>query len=130
MVKKQPEKWLKMEIEADAQVMDALGNFLTETGAQGVFQETLEPQLPGDFPEQSDTEKIQAYFPDDARAEKRISAWRQSTQRSGRCVIATAPAVPEPGVPDQPEPCFAPPAQRPLAAGRSGFVDTEDSGQR
>ena len=24
MVKKQPEKWLKMEIEADAQVMDAL----------------------------------------------------------------------------------------------------------
>ena len=73
MVKKQPEKWLKMEIEANAQVMDALGNFLTETGAQGVFQEALEPQLPGDFPEQSDTEKIHAYFPDDARVGKRIS---------------------------------------------------------
>ena len=73
MVKKQPEKWLKMEIEANAQVMDALGNFLTETGAQGIFQEALEPQLPGDFPEQSDTEKIHAYFPDDARVGKRIS---------------------------------------------------------
>lgn len=73
MVKKQPEKWLKMEIEANAQVMDALGNFLTETGAQGVFQEALEPQSPGDFPEQSDTEKIHAYFPDDARVGKRIS---------------------------------------------------------
>lgn len=73
MVKKQPEKWLKMEIEANAQVMDALGNFLTETGAQGIFQEALEPQLPGDFPEQSDTENIHAYFPDDARVGKRIS---------------------------------------------------------
>ncbi len=73
MVKKQPEKWLKMEIEANAQVMDALGNFLTETGAQGVFQEALEPQSPGDFPEQSDTENIHAYFPDDARVGKRIS---------------------------------------------------------
>jgi len=30
--------------------------------------------LPGDFPEQPDTEKIQAYFPDDARVEKRISS--------------------------------------------------------
>ncbi len=46
------------------------GNFLTETGAQGIFQEALEPQLPGDFPEQSDTEKIHAYFPDDARRKK------------------------------------------------------------
>jgi len=32
--------------------MDALGNFLTETGAQGVFQESLTPQnTAADFPE-------------------------------------------------------------------------------
>jgi ribosomal protein L11 methyltransferase len=75
MVKsKQQEKWLKVEIAAPAELMDALGNFLTETGAQGVFQETLEPQYPGDFAEPADTETIQAYFQQDSRTEKRIKA--------------------------------------------------------
>jgi len=74
MAKKEPEKWLKMEISAPAELMDALGNFLTETGAQGVFQETLEPQTAGDFPESVDEETLQAYFPQDARGEKRIIA--------------------------------------------------------
>ena len=74
MAKKEPEKWLKMEIAAPAELMDALGNFLTETGAQGVFQETLEPQVAGDFPAATDIETIQAYFPQDLRAEKRILA--------------------------------------------------------
>ncbi|HDQ04018.1 MAG TPA: 50S ribosomal protein L11 methyltransferase [Deltaproteobacteria bacterium] len=73
MGKKQQEKWLKMEITAQARLMDALGNFLTETGAQGVFQETLEPQVAGDFPEPSSQEIIQAYFPHDSREEKRIA---------------------------------------------------------
>ena len=63
MAKKEPEKWLKIEISAPAELMDALGNFLTETGAQGVFQETLEPQAAGDFPESRDEELLQAYFP-------------------------------------------------------------------
>ena len=71
-VKKQREKWLKVEIAAPADLMDALGNFLTETGAHGVFQETLVPQSPGDFPEPVHPETIQAYFPQDGRAEKRI----------------------------------------------------------
>jgi len=74
MAKKDPEKWLKMEISAPVELMDSLGNFLTETGAQGVFQETLEPQAAGDFPESRDEELLQAYFPYDARSEKRIIA--------------------------------------------------------
>jgi ribosomal protein L11 methyltransferase len=77
MVKKQQDKWLKIEIAAPAELMDALGNFLTETGAQGVFQETLEPQIAGDFPADTDIEIIQAYFPQDLRAEKRIMAVRK-----------------------------------------------------
>jgi len=74
MVKKQLKKWLKIEIAADAELMDALGNFLTETGARGVFQETLEPQSNGDFPEPPGEDVIQAYFPQDARTAKKITA--------------------------------------------------------
>jgi ribosomal protein L11 methyltransferase len=74
MTEKEQEKWLKIEISAPAELMDALGNFLTETGAQGVFQETLEPQSPEDFPESTNIEIIKAYFPQDVRSEKRIAA--------------------------------------------------------
>jgi ribosomal protein L11 methyltransferase len=74
MTEKELGKWLKIEIAAPAELMDALGNFLTETGAQGVFQETLEPQSPEDFPEAQVAETIKAYFPQDVRSEKRIAA--------------------------------------------------------
>lgn len=74
MTEKEQEKWLKIEIAASAELMDALGNFLTETGAQGVFQETLEPPFPEDFPEAQACETIKAYFPQDVRSEKRIAA--------------------------------------------------------
>ena len=73
MTEKEREKWLKMEISAPAELMDALGNFLTETGAQGVFQEYLEPQSPGGFLEAQSCEIIKAYFPQDIRSEKRIA---------------------------------------------------------
>lgn len=72
------EKWLKIEIAASVELMDALGNFLTETGAQGVFQETLEPPFPDDVVETDEEapacETIKAYFPQDVRSEKRIAA--------------------------------------------------------
>jgi ribosomal protein L11 methyltransferase len=74
MSEKEPEKWLKIEIAANAELMDALGNFLTETGAQGVFQETLEPPFPEDFADAPEPETIKAYFPQDVRSEKRIAA--------------------------------------------------------
>ena len=73
MAEKEPEKWLKIEISAPAELMDALGNFLTETGAQGVFQESATPEhTVGDFPEPLIEEIIKAYFPQDVRSEKKI----------------------------------------------------------
>ncbi|MGD0168595.1 MAG: 50S ribosomal protein L11 methyltransferase [Smithella sp.] len=73
MVEKETGKWLKIEISAPQELMDALGNFLTETGAQGVFQESLAPQnTAADFPEPSIEGTLKVYFPQDNRSEKRI----------------------------------------------------------
>ena len=75
MTEKEPDKWLKIEISAPADLMDALGNFLTETGAQGVFQESATPEHTiGDFPEPIIEEIIKAYFQQDVRSEKKIAA--------------------------------------------------------
>jgi len=75
MTEKEPGKWIKIEISAPSELMDALGNFLTETGAQGVFQESLTPQNTAvDFPEPVIEEILKAYFPQDIRSEKRIVA--------------------------------------------------------
>ncbi|HNY49744.1 MAG TPA: 50S ribosomal protein L11 methyltransferase [Smithella sp.] len=75
MTEKETVKWLKVEILAHPELMDALGNFLTESGAQGVFQESLAPQqTEGDFPEPTDEDILKAYFPHDNRNEKRLAA--------------------------------------------------------
>jgi ribosomal protein L11 methyltransferase len=77
MTQKEPEKWLKIEITAAVNLIDALSNFLEETGAQGVFSESLLPPGASDFPEQGDVEVIQAFFPADVRSEKRIYTVRK-----------------------------------------------------
>lgn len=77
MTQKEPEKWLKIEITASAELTDAVSNFLEETGAQGVFSESLLPPGGNDFPEPGDLEVIQAFFPVDVRSEKRIYAVRK-----------------------------------------------------
>jgi ribosomal protein L11 methyltransferase len=77
MTSKEPEKWLKIEITASAELMDALSNFLEETGAQGVFSESILPPGANDFPEPAEIEVINAFFPADIRSEKRISAIRK-----------------------------------------------------
>lgn len=77
MTGKEAEKWLKIEIAASGELMDALGNFLTETGAQGVFQEILLPPAPDELVDEVEVpacEIIKAYFPQDVRSEKRIAA--------------------------------------------------------
>jgi ribosomal protein L11 methyltransferase len=75
MTEKETGKWLKIEISAPPELVEALGNFLTEAGVQGVFQESLAPQnTAGDFPEAADEEVLKAYFPQDSRSEKRIAA--------------------------------------------------------
>lgn len=77
MTDKQPEKWLKIEITAAEELMDAIGNFLEETGAQGVFSESLVPPGGNDFPETGGMEMIKAFFPADVRSEKRVNTVRQ-----------------------------------------------------
>ncbi len=77
MTSKEPEKWLKIEITAPVDLIDALSNFLEETGAQGVFSESLLPPGADDFPEPGDVEVIQAFFPADVRSEKRIYTVRK-----------------------------------------------------
>jgi len=71
------EKWLKIEITAPLELIDALSNFLEETGAQGVFSESLLPPGAADLPESEGVEVIQAFFPADIRSEKRIYAVRK-----------------------------------------------------
>ena len=77
MTSKEPEKWLKIEITAPVALTDALSNFLEETGAQGVFSESVLPPGANDFPDPGDVEVIQAFFPADVRSEKRIYAVRK-----------------------------------------------------
>ncbi len=77
MTSKEPEKWLKVEIRASAEMIDAISNFLDETGAQGVFSESLMPPGADDFPETEGFEVINAFFPADVRSEKRIYTVRK-----------------------------------------------------
>ncbi|MFO7568972.1 MAG: 50S ribosomal protein L11 methyltransferase [Smithellaceae bacterium] len=77
MTEKQPEKWLKLEITLPVELTDAVNNFLEETGAQGVFSESLMPPGLNELPAPSDVEVISAFFPDDVRSEKRIFAVRK-----------------------------------------------------
>jgi ribosomal protein L11 methyltransferase len=72
-----PGKWLKLEITVAAELADAVGNFLEETGAQGVFSESLLPPGANEFPEPAGVEVISAFFPDDVRSEKRVFAVRK-----------------------------------------------------
>jgi ribosomal protein L11 methyltransferase len=75
MTEKESVKWLKIEISSPPELMDALGNFLTESGAQGVFQESLAPQhTAADFPELPIEGTLKVYFPQDHRSEKRVAA--------------------------------------------------------
>lgn len=67
-------KWLKIELSVSPFLVDALSNFLTEIGAQGVFQEELEPHAPGDFGAASAKEVLKAYLPFDIRLEHRIAS--------------------------------------------------------
>jgi ribosomal protein L11 methyltransferase len=78
MTEKETGKWLKIEISAPPEFMDALGNFLTDAGAQGVFQESLTPQqTTGDFPKPAIEDILKAYFPHDNRIEKRLVAMQK-----------------------------------------------------
>ena len=68
------EDWLKIELFAPAEMIDALSNFMTEIGSQGAYQESLEFQSPNGFPEPSTWETLKAFLPVDVRLERRIAS--------------------------------------------------------
>lgn len=65
------ERWLKIEIYTPPELVDALSNYVTEIGAQGAFQEELEPFSPNDQP--AAQEKLNAFLPVDSRLEHRMA---------------------------------------------------------
>jgi ribosomal protein L11 methyltransferase len=67
-------KWLKIVLSSPPELVDALSNFVTELGAEGVFQEDLAPQGAGDFPESPSRESVNAYLPCDVRLENRLAS--------------------------------------------------------
>jgi ribosomal protein L11 methyltransferase len=66
--------WLKIELFAPVEMIDALTNFVMEIGAQGSFQESLEPLSPNDFPASASGETLKAFLPCDVRLKQRITA--------------------------------------------------------
>jgi ribosomal protein L11 methyltransferase len=68
------EKWVGFKIYTPPELAEALSNYLTEMGAQGVFEEFLQPgysDVPE--PEPQDERILNAYFPSDTGDEKRIA---------------------------------------------------------
>ena len=64
--------WLRIELFAPEELIDALTNFVTEIGAQGAYQESLEP--PDGLPAPATPETLQAFFPLDNHREGRLAA--------------------------------------------------------
>jgi ribosomal protein L11 methyltransferase len=74
------DKWLKIELKAPSELIDALSNFMTEQGAQGVFQEFLEPQSLGGVDEPAAAETLKTYLPWDIRLDHRVDALKAYIQ--------------------------------------------------
>jgi ribosomal protein L11 methyltransferase len=74
------DKWLKIELTAPSDLIDALSNFMTEIGAQGVFQETPDTQSSDGFAEDVSVETLKAYLPSDVRLETRIESLKTYIQ--------------------------------------------------
>jgi ribosomal protein L11 methyltransferase len=70
------EKWLKIEMKAPVELIDALSNFMTEIGAQGVFQETPYLEVSDGFAPAAEGDTLKAYLPVDIRLEHRLESLR------------------------------------------------------
>ncbi len=68
------EKWIKITLSSPPELVDPLSNFMTEMGAEGVFQEELEPATLDDFPKATEREELVAYLSSDAMAKDRIAS--------------------------------------------------------
>jgi ribosomal protein L11 methyltransferase len=68
------EKWVRFRLYAPSELDEALSNYLTEMGAQGVFEEFLEPGVSElSEPDSQDERVLNAYFPSDADDAKRAA---------------------------------------------------------
>jgi len=68
------DRWLKVELTAPSELIDALSNFMTEIGSAGVFQEIPDPQSSNGFTEDTASEILNAYLPFDLRLEHRMES--------------------------------------------------------
>ena len=68
------DQWLEIVVTAPGDLADAISNFMTEIGAQGVYEESLEPQEGTDFVESPLHQVIKAYLLKDLRIEHRLAA--------------------------------------------------------
>jgi ribosomal protein L11 methyltransferase len=68
------DKWLKVELTAPSELIDALSNFMTEIGAQGVFQETPYQEPSNGFAQDAVNETLKAFLPFDIRLENRLES--------------------------------------------------------
>jgi len=71
-----PEKdrWIEIVISTPPQLVDALSNFLAESGAKGVFQEEVLEDNRNVTDEPAETEELKAYFAANPTNEKKITA--------------------------------------------------------
>jgi ribosomal protein L11 methyltransferase len=67
-------KWLKIELSVPSELVDAASNFVTELGAQGVYQEIIEYSFTNEFPEPSEKETLKAFFPFDKHLENCLAS--------------------------------------------------------
>jgi len=66
--------WVEVGVTVPEDLADPVSNFLTEHGAQGIYEEYLEPQDGADFRDAKTTSVVKAHFPQDARLGHRLSA--------------------------------------------------------
>jgi len=67
------QRWMKLELSVPEELVDGISNFMIELGAQGVYEESLEPWVANDLPELVANDVVYAYLPFDLRLEDRLA---------------------------------------------------------
>ena len=67
------QRWMKLELSVPEELVEGISNFMIEIGAQGVYEETLEPWVANDLPELVGNDVVYAYLPFDPHLENRLA---------------------------------------------------------
>jgi len=67
------EEWMEVRVSVPSELSDAVSNFLTEAGSEGVCEEETEGNILEEKPETEGITVIKGYFPKDARLESRLA---------------------------------------------------------